>query len=174
MSPAIPSRDMQKAPRTIFVVLSALLLGFALSDRLAADDAAPAGGVAKGTYAPKGEKPATLTNAAALVDVKDDEKPVIVIVSDKKIPTEKWTSEFDLIEAKADLAFSGIVFFIDKEGKVFRTDLYWKGQQSSTSGVYEVKLDSAAGAKEITGSAKTIGTDPDDPKLDVKFHATLK
>ena len=161
-------------PRAVPLVLLVMLLGFALTAQLGAADPALASGVAKGTYAPKGEKAATLTNAAALTDVKDDEKPVIVIISDKKIPAEKWTSEFDLIEAKADLAFSGIVFFIDKDGKVFRTDMYWKGQQSSVSGVFDVKLDSAAGAKEITGSAKTIGNDPDDPKLDVKFHATLK
>ncbi|HWB59044.1 MAG TPA: hypothetical protein VG733_06120 [Chthoniobacteraceae bacterium] len=157
------------SPLRLFpLVLAALCLA------VSAADPAPESGVAKGSFATKGEKPVALTNAAAFTDIKDDDKPVILIISDKKIPVEKWTSEFDLIEAKGKLAFTGIVVFIGKDGAVFRTDMYWKGTQSSVSGVFDVKLDSAVGAKEITGGAMNSDSDPDDPKLDVMFHATLK
>ena len=157
------------------VPLSIAVLSLALAGGLAAADPAPASGAAKGTFAQKGEKAVELTNAAAFVDQQDDRKPSIVIISDKKIPLESWTSEFDLIGAKDKLAFTGIVIFIDKDGSVYRTDMYWKGTQTSVSGVFDVKIDSAAGAKDITGSAKTSsGDDPDSPMLDVKFHATLK
>src|SRR5579862_6379019 len=139
----------------------AVLFCFALAaGRLGAADPALASGEAKGTLATKGEKAATLAFAAAFVDVKDEEKPTIVIISDKKIPVEKWTSEFDMIEAEADLAFTGIVFFINKDGDVFRTDMHWKGKQTGVAGVFDVKVDSAKGAKEITGTAKSTGTDP--------------
>jgi hypothetical protein len=134
-----------------------------------------ASGVAKGTYAAPGEKtPATLTNATAFVDEKDDQKPILVILSDKKLPTEKWTSEFDLMENKDSLKFSGVIIWIDpKDGSIFRSDTYWKGQQASVSGYFEFKLDPIKG-KDITGSAHTTSTDADAPKLDATFHATLK
>jgi len=135
----------------------------------------PASGVAKGTYAAPGEKtPATLTNAAAFVDEKDDQKPIILICSDKKLPTEKWTSEFDLMESDSDLKFSGVVFWINpKDGSVIRSDTYWKGHPASVGGYFEIKLDPIKG-KDLTGSAHTTSTDADAPKLDVTFHAVLR
>lgn len=150
----------------------ALALSLSATAVLAADPEL-ASGAAKGTFVQKGETTATLTNAAAFVDVKDSDKPIIVIVSDKKLPTEKWTSEFDLMEAKSTLKFSGIVFWI-KDGEVNRTDIYWNGRQASVSGYFDVKLDSKPGDKEIKGSIKGSSSDEDAPKPDVTFHATLK
>jgi hypothetical protein len=112
---------------------------------------------------------AALTNAAAFVDQKDERKPVVLILSDKKLPTEKWTSDFDIMRAGAK--FDGIVFFFDKEGKVYRTDVHMKDRQTAVSGIFDVKLDNPT-SKEITGSAKANEGKSD--KLDVAFHATLK
>lgn len=158
------------------------LLGALLSLLLAgnaAADPAPASGIAKGTFAYKGEPAVALTNAASFVDVKDDNKPTLIIISDRKLPTEKWTSEFDMMEAMMDakdtLNFSGVIFWIDKDGNTFRSDIYWKGTPSSVSGFFTLKLDSKPGEKEIKGSVKSDpSTDASAPKLDVVFHATLQ
>jgi hypothetical protein len=112
---------------------------------------------------------AALTFAAAFVDQKDERKPVILILSDKKLPTEKWTSDFDIL--RDDSKFNGIVFFLDKEGQVFRTDVHMKDRQTAVSGIFDLKLDNPT-SKELTGSATASGSGSD--KLDVAFHATLK
>jgi hypothetical protein len=112
---------------------------------------------------------AALTYAAAFVDQKDERKPVILLLSDKKLPTEKWKTEFDMLFDGSK--FNGIVFFLDKEGKVFRTDVHMKGRQTGVSGLFELKLDNPA-SKELTGSA--TATEGRSDKLDVAFHATLK
>jgi hypothetical protein len=67
--------------------------------------------------------------------------------------------------------FNGIVFFLDKEGKVFRTDVHMKDRQTAVSGIFDLKLDNPT-SKELTGSAIASGSGSD--KLDVAFHATLK
>lgn len=36
--------------------------------------------------------------------------------------------------------WSGVVFFLDKEGQVFRSDVHTNGRQSSVSGIFEVKI----------------------------------
>jgi len=112
---------------------------------------------------------AVLTCAAAFVDQKDERKPVILILSDKKLPTEKWTSDFDIMRDRSK--FNGIVFFLDKEGKVFRTDVHMKDRQTAVSGIFDLKLDNPTG-KELTGSATASASGSD--KLDVAFHSTLK
>jgi len=110
-----------------------------------------------------------LTYASAFVNQKDERKPVILLLSDKKLPTEKWKSEFDMMFD--GLEVNGIVFFLDKEGTVFRTDVHMKGRQTGVSGIFDLKLDNPA-SRELTGSA--TATDGRSDKLDVAFHATLK
>ena len=105
------------------------------------------------------------------MDVKDDRKPTVLILSDVKLPSEKWTSEFDLM--RAGKKFSGAIFFIDKDNAVYRSDFYWKGRQSSVSGYFKLTLDPKNG-KEITGTVASSNDDPKEPKVDASFHATLK
>jgi hypothetical protein len=124
-------------------------------------------GTAKGSLTFDGAT-AALIYAAAFVDQKDEDKPVILILSDKKISTDKWTSQFDMM--RDGPKFDGIVFHL-KEGKMVRTTVHMKDRKTAVSGIFDVKLDSPAG-KEITGSA-TSGESKSD-KLDVAFHATLK
>lgn len=112
-----------------------------------------------------------LTFAAAFVDQKDERKPVILLLSDKKLPVKNWKSEFDMMFAGTK--FSGIVFFLDKEGKVFRSDVHMNGRQTGVSGLFDLKLDNPV-SKELTGSATEIATEGRSDKLKVAFHATLK
>lgn len=112
-----------------------------------------------------------LTNAAAFVDQKDERKPIILLLSDTKLPVEKWKSEFEMIFDKTK--FSGIVFYLDKEGNVFRTDVHMKDKQTGVSGIFDLKLDNPA-SKELTGTATALAPDGRSDKLDVTFHATLK
>jgi hypothetical protein len=114
---------------------------------------------------------AALTFAAAFVDQKDERKPVILLLSDKKLPVEKWKSDFDMMFDKTK--FNGIVFFLDKEGKVFRTDVHMKDRQTGVSGIFDLKLDNPA-SMDLTGSATATATDGRSDKLEVEFHATLK
>jgi len=128
-------------------------------------------GTAKGTFAPEGKPAVTLTSAVAFVDVKDDDKPVIVILSDKKLPAEKWTSEFDLMEAHPK--FSGVAFWFAKDGTVFRCDIYDDGQQASVSGYFTLKLEGAFG-KNLAGAVSTDAAAGSGPKADATFHVTVK
>jgi hypothetical protein len=154
-------------PFRFFTLAATLALGVLASPLLRAASDLPSGS-AKGSLTFDGAT-AALTFAAAFVDQKDEDKPVILILSDKKLATEKWTTGFDIMRAGAK--FNGIVLFIDKEGKLVRTDVHMKDRQTAVSGIFDVKLDNPAG-KEITGSA-TSGESKTD-KLDVAFHATLK
>ena len=109
-----------------------------------------------------------LTYAAAFIDQKDERKPVVLILSDKKLPAENWTSDFDIMRDESK--FNGIVFFFDKEGQMYRTDVHMKDRQTAVSGIFDAKLDNPT-SKDLTGTG--IGTSKTD-KLEVAFHATLK
>ena len=153
-----------------FSTLVAVLALWALASP--AVDAASdlASGSAKGSLT-FDDATAALTYAAAFVDQKDERKPVILLLSDKKLPIEKWKSEFDMMFD--DTKFNGIVFFLDKEGKVFRTDVHMKDKQTGVSGLFDLKLDNPT-SKELTGSAAATATEGRSDKLAVAFHATLK
>jgi hypothetical protein len=49
------------------------------------------------------------TRCGEFVDQKDERKPIVLVISDQKLPVEKWVSESDMIagkkEAKLDAAF---------------------------------------------------------------------
>lgn len=152
-------------------LLLPLLMGFVILPGARAADLPS--GTAKGSCAKDGAAPIALAYAGAFVDQKDDRKPTLLILSDVKLPTGTWKSEFDLMRATGKLPFSGAIFFVDKEGAVFRTDFYWKGRQSSVSGYFKLKLDAGTG-KEMTGSVASEEGEAKDPKVDATFHATLK
>jgi hypothetical protein len=159
---------MTSIPRFFrFSALAATLILCALASPLLHAASDLPSGTAKGSLTFDGAT-AALTFAAAFVDQKDDGKPVILILSDKKISADKWTSEFDMM--RDGPKFNGIVFHL-REGKMVRTSVHMKDRQTAVSGIFDVKLDSPAG-KEITGSA-TSGESKSD-KLDVAFHGTLK
>src|SRR6266498_5133414 len=67
----------------------------AVATAVAAATDLPAGS-AKGSLTFDGAT-AELKFASAFVDQKDDRKPIVLLMTDKKLPTEKWTSEFDLM-----------------------------------------------------------------------------
>ena len=147
---------------------------------------AMASGTAKGTFKRRVEKKllafvrpksrdtgatlVNLTSASVFVDNGDDRKPHILVISDVKLSTGGWTSENDIRKAPR---FTGIMFWLGKDNKVFRTDQVWEGKRESTSGVFELKLDAQEeGSKDISGTAKTPSKDGK-VLLDSTFHATL-
>ena len=127
------------------------------------------GGSAKGSLTYEGTT-AELKFAAAFVDQKDERKPVILLITDKKLPTEKWTSEFDMMRDGSK--WSGMMFCLDKDGTVFRSDVHMSGRQASVSGIFDLKIDNPT-SKDLTGTAKTSEGEKE-TKLDVTFHAALK
>ena len=127
------------------------------------------GGTAKGSLT-FDNSTAALSYAAAFIDQKDERKPVVLILSDKKLPAENWTSDFDIMRDKSK--FNGIVFFFDKEGKVYRTDVHMKDRQTGVSGIFDAKLDNPS-SKDLTGTA-TGKSGSESDKLEVAFHAALK
>jgi hypothetical protein len=142
----------------------------------ASSAAAPAGvtvdlppGSAKGSLTFDGAT-AELKFASAFTDQKDDRKPVVLLVTDKKLPIEKWTSEFDMM--RDHTKWSGLAFFVDKDGAIYRTDVHTNGRQTSVAGIFDVKIDNPK-SKDLTGTAKTTASAKED-KVDVAFHARLK
>lgn len=126
-------------------------------------------GTAKGSLT-FGDSTVALNHAAAFVDQKDERKPVVLVLSDKKLASEKWTTGSDISGDAAK--FNGIVFYLDKEGKVFRTDVRITSRWTAVSGIFDLKLDNPS-SKEVTGSAISNEGQKSD-RLDVTFHATLK
>ena len=126
-------------------------------------------GSAKGSITFDGST-SDLKYAAAFVDQKDDRKPVVLLISDQKLPAGKWTSEFDMM--RDHTKWSGIAVFLDKDGSVYRTDVHTKGQQSSVSGMFDVKINDPK-SQDLAGAAKSE-SDSADKKLDVTFHAVKK
>jgi hypothetical protein len=142
----------------------------------ASSSAAPAGvtvdlpaGSAKGSLT-FDDATAELKFASAFIDQKDDRKPIVLLVTDKKLPTEKWTSEFDMMLDHTK--WSGLALFVDKDGTIYRTDVHTNGRQTSVAGIFDVKIDNPK-SKDLSGTAKTTGSAKED-KLDVAFHAALK
>jgi hypothetical protein len=163
----LPSRMNPKSSR--FCTLVAALAQCALTSSTVSAASDLPSGSAKGSLTFDGAT-VPLTFAAAFVDQKDERKPVVLLLSDKKLPAEKWTSDFDIMRDKSK--FNGLVFFLDKEGKVYRTDVHMKDRQTGVSGIFDLKLDDPA-SKELTGSATGSSSSGSD-KLDVAFHASLK
>ena len=159
---------MSLKPFRLFALVAALALSAVAGSVLLAASDLPSGS-AKGSLT-FDDSTVSLTFAGAFVDQKDERKPVVLIVSDKKLPVETWTSDFDIMRDKSK--FSGIAFFLDKEGKVFRTDVHMKERQTAVSGIFDLKLDGPM-SKELIGSGTGSSSSGGD-KLEVSFHATLK
>ena len=68
--------------------------------------------------------------------------------------------------------WSGFAFFLDKDGKFFRSDVHMNGLQSDVSGFFELQLDNPS-SKDLIGTART-SADEKEAKLDAVFHAILK
>jgi hypothetical protein len=148
-------------------IAGGFILG-AMNSVVAASDL-PAG-TAKGSLTYNG-RTAQLKFAAVFVDQKDERKPTVLLICDHKLPVEKWKSEFDMMRDYSE-KWAGVVFFLDKGGNVFRSDVHMNGRQASVSGVFELKLDNPSG-KDLAGTA-TTRADEKDTKLDATFHVTLK
>ena len=114
--------------------------------------------------------PLELKFAAAFVDQKDEQKSIVLLISDQKLRVEKWESEFDMMMDHSK--WSEVVFFLEKEGKVFRSDVHMNGRQSSLSGIFELRIDNSS-RKDLTRTAST-DTGEKETKLDATFHAALK
>lgn len=157
--------------------LPALLITALIAATAFAANPKPGPGEASGTFS-VGGKVSKLTHAAVFVDQKDEQKPLILIVSDIELPAGGWKSETDFMMYRMDhKKLIGVAFFLDKKREVFRTD-YYDGTSfpTSTSGIFELKLDPASG-KTLSGSAhstKAGDTLSTKVKLDVTFNAALK
>jgi hypothetical protein len=152
---------MRKSQLTILAVFSAINCAWAAADL-------PTGS-AKGSLTYDGAT-AELKFAAAFVDQKDERKPIVLLISDQKLPVERWESEFEMMMEHSK--WSGVVFLLEKDGKFFRSDVHMTGRQPSVSGIFELKIDNSS-SKDLTGTANTR-TDEKGTKLDAAFHATLK
>jgi hypothetical protein len=148
--------------------LSVILLLSLISPAIAAAENDLPSGAARGSLTFEGHT-AEFKFAAAFVDQKDSDKPVVLLLTDTKLPTEKWTSEFDMMRDKTK--WNGIVFFL-KDGVAIRSDIEMNGRHTSISGIFELKLDNSA-SKDLTGKA-TTDDGAKDATLKVTFHATLK
>src|SRR5262249_53151596 len=157
---------MKRLRYSLLVVVWMTSIPVAFCARDAAD--LPAGS-AKGSLTYDGAS-AELKFAAVFVDQKDERKPVVLVISDQKLPVEKWESEFDMMLDHTK--WSGVLFFLDKDGQFFRADVHINGRQSGVSGMFELTLDNPA-SKELSGTAKTSSGEKE-TKLDAAFHATLK
>ena len=148
--------------------VSILAAAFVVASICDAASDLPAGS-AKGSLTFDGAT-AELKFASAFVDQKDERTPVVLLVTDQKLPTEKWKSEFDMMMDHTK--WSGLVFFLDREGAIYRIDVHTSGRQSSVSGIFDVKIDNPT-SKDLTGSVKAKA-DEKETKLDATFHAALK
>jgi hypothetical protein len=69
------------------------------------------------------------------------------------LPVENLKSEFDMMMMD-HTNWSGFAFFLDKDGKLFRSDVRMNGLQSGLSGSFELQLDNPS-SKDLIGTART-------------------
>ena len=60
------------------------------------------------------------------------------MISDQKLPVEKWESESDMVMDHSK--WSEVVFFLDKDRKIFRSEVHMNGRQSGVSGIFGLKI----------------------------------
>jgi len=161
---------MKSLPRNLVLSLITAIVFIPTAGLLAGAADLPAG-TAKGSFTPEGKPAVTLAFAAAFVDVKDSDKPVILILSDKKLGTEKWTSEFDMMEEHP--IFNGVAFWFDKDGNVFRMATFVEGEHASVSGYFDLKLEGVFG-KNLAGAVVSNAQAGGGPKADATFHVVMK
>jgi hypothetical protein len=134
----------------------------------------PAAGAAAGTLTVKG-KAINLAHAAAFMDEK--EKQVILLVTEQPIPAANWKSHSDIMMYRMDKKpLRGIAFRLDDKRQVVGADYYDDQFPTSTSGIFELKLDGPPG-KTLAGTAKSTAAAAklsEPVSLSVSFNATLK
>ena len=134
----------------------------------------PATGAAAGTLTVKGNA-IKLAHAAAFLDEK--EKQVILLVTEQPIPAANWKSHSDIMMYRMNKnPLRGIAFRLDDKRQVVGADYYDDQFPTSTSGIFEVKFEGAAG-RTLAGTAKSTAAAAklsDPVSLSVSFNATLK
>jgi hypothetical protein len=160
-----------KTYREVWLLPLALILALGSSMTMAQT---PAAGTAAGTFTVKG-KAITLAHAAAFADEK--EKQVILLVTEQPIPAANWKSHSDIMMYRMDKKpLRGIAFRFDDKRQLVGADYYDDQFPTSTSGIFEVKLEGPAG-KTLAGTAKSTAAAAklsEPVSLDVRFNATLK
>ncbi len=144
-----------------------LVLSFALANTLLVSGADELSlGSAAGSLTYHGQT-VNLTFAGAFVNTDDDKKQTILVLSDQKLPVEKWSSESDLM--RDETKWSGVVFFLNGDGTFGRSDIRLQGRQAIVSGFFGMQW-SDPGGKTLSGRA---ATDPSakENKLEVVFRA---
>jgi hypothetical protein len=160
----------------ILVILGSVPAAFAAGEAQTAKNAGPKGvGQADVTLKVKG-KNYKLGYAAAFVDQRDKDKPVVLLITDVQVPASDWASDFDFMRYKVDHKVSGAIFWLDGKRQVFRGEIDAEGNSTSVSGMWELKFDGAPG-KSLIGS---VSTDPNTDKqmfpyfAEGTFNAILK
>ncbi len=160
-----------KTCREVCRLFLALVLALGYSIAMAQT---PPVGTAAGTLTVKG-KAINLAHAAAFADEK--EKQVILLVTEQPIPAANWKSHSDIMMYRMNKnPLRGIAFRFDDKRQVVGADFYDDQFPTSTSGIFEVKLEGPAG-KALVGTAKSTAAAAklsEPVNLDVSFNATLK
>lgn len=119
----------------------------------------------------------TLTYAAAFVDQSDQAKRIVLLLTEKPVPSASWKNYADLMSYHRNTApIVGVVFRINAENEVDTAEYFVERFPTSTSGIFQVTFDEKPG-KTITG---TVKASPAAAKLreqvaiDAKFSATVK
>lgn len=153
------------------LAIAALLL---LGAHAPAIGQAPAG-QASGTLTAKG-KTVKLTYAAAFVDETDKKKPVVLLLTEQPVPASSWKSHSDLMAHHRKTPIAGVVFRLDAQREVDTAEYFVEPFPTSTSGVFVLTFDGAAG-KTFAGKARSTPTAAklsSPVALDATFSATLK
>ena len=112
-------------------------------------------------------------NTSFLVRLQPDSIAIQAPLLSALLPVENGESKFDMMIMMMDhTKWSGFAFFLDKDGKFFRSDVHMNGLQSGVSGFFELQLDNPS-SKDLIGNART-SADEKEAKLDAVFHAILK
>jgi len=152
------------------------LIVAAASAAAVAQSPAVASGQASGTFTAAG-KTIKLAHAAAFVDQGEKDKRVILLLTEQPVPAANWTKSTDIMMYRMNKnPLTGVMFRIDGKGEVVGADYYAGEFPTSTSGIFELKLDGAPG-KTLSGSAKSTeaaGKMREPVNLNATFSAALK
>ena len=134
-------------------------------------------GTASGTLTANG-KTHKLAHSAIYIDVKDESRPTVLVLSDVPPPDQLLDGRVSITFAQtvAETPFSGLVFRMNERGLIMTIDYFDKDEPTDASGLVELKLTSPFGRSlvgSVVATAKAAERKPP-MQVNVTFNAAMK
>ncbi len=99
----------------------------------------------------------------------------MLVLTDKEVPAGQWKTGSDMSTYRREHGLLGVAFWVDAKGQVSRCEYYDGSFPTSTSGIFDLKVERAGGALSGTAKSNQAAAKLSEPvKLDASFRAAGK